>query len=147
VNTHEDRWSAGRRSRGQRYLQCISSALLFVLATSMLAHAARADNFSRVYYDARQDQLVVTMIYRGTNPDHTFSLKWGQCTETQGSNLHEVAVEVLDSQWQDAARRDFKKTVRFGLAGIPCRPAKVTLRTAPRFIYTLLIPAVNVRQP
>jgi hypothetical protein len=62
-----------------------------------------------------------------------------------GSKLHAVAADVLDSQWQDEDLRPYEKTVRFSLAGIPCRPAKVTLRTAPRFINTVLIPAVNAR--
>jgi hypothetical protein len=57
-----------------------------------------------------------------------------------GSQLHGVAAQVLDSQWQDQALHPYQKTVRFSLADIPCRPAKVTLRTAPRFIYTVLIP-------
>jgi len=47
----------------------------------------------------------------------------------------------LDDQFEDAEQRDFSKTVRFSLAGLPCpRPASVTLRTAPRFFYTLTIP-------
>lgn len=62
-----------------------------------------------------------------------------------GSKLHDVAADVLDSQWQDEDLRPYEKTVHFSLAGIPCRPAKVTLRSAPRFIYTVLIPAVNGR--
>jgi hypothetical protein len=38
------------------------------------------------------------------------------------------------------ADQDFK-TVRFSLAGMPCaRPVSVSLRTAPRFFYTLTIP-------
>jgi hypothetical protein len=113
----------------------------------MVTHSACADNFSRVTYDGRKDELVVTMRYRGTNPDHTFSLRWGQCKETAGSQLHEIVVEVLDSQWQDEERADFKKTTRFGLTDLSCRPATLTLRTAPRFFYTLLIPGVAVRQP
>jgi hypothetical protein len=116
-----------------------------MLVTLMLPHGAHADTFSKVYYDSRADQLVVTMIYRGTNPNHTFTLQWGQCQGVNGSNPQEVAVQVLDSQWQDEALRPYRRTVRFSLAGIPCRPAKVTLRTAPRFIYTVLIPAVNGR--
>jgi hypothetical protein len=122
-------------------------ALLFGLVSSMLSVIAYADDFARAYYDGRKDQLVITMNYRGTNPDHTFSLKWGQCQKTQDGNANEIAVEVLDSQWRDDARSDFKKTLRFGLNDLQCRPAKVTLRTAPRFIYTLMIPARTVRQP
>jgi len=104
-----------------------------------LAPAACADNFSRVYYDANSGELVVVMRYRGTNPDHGFSLKWGSCSEASSGNLPEVAAEVLDDQWRDQAQREFKKTVRFSLAELPCRPVKVTLRTAPRFTYTLVI--------
>ena len=128
-------------------ISCTPIALLFGLVSSMLIVLAHADDFSQAYYDSRNDQLVITMIYRGTNPDHTFSLKWGQCQKTPDGNANEISVEVLDSQWQDDARRDFKKTLRFGLTELQCRPAKVTLRTAPRFIYTLMIPARTVRKP
>ena len=107
----------------------------------MLSTAVQADNFAQVYYSARKDQLVVTMIYRGTNPDHTFSLKWGPCQELDGGG-REISAEVLDSQAQDAEQKDFKKTTRFSLADIPCRPATVTLRSAPRFLTTLQIPAM-----
>jgi hypothetical protein len=102
----------------------------------MLSTAVQADNFAKVYYSARKDQLVVTMAYRGRNPDHTFSLKWGQCQELDGGG-REIAAEVLDSQWQDVEQKDFKKTTRFSLADIPCRPVTVTLRSAPRFFATL----------
>ena len=107
---------------------------------SLLAQAAWSDNFSSVYYDSRADELVVTMRYRGTNPDHAFSLKWGACAAGVHGKLQEVSVDVLDDQWQDRAEHDFKKTVRFGLAGLPCRPATVTLHTAPRYFYSLIIP-------
>ena len=110
------------------------------LAALLLPLGSHADSFSKAYYDARADQLVVSMTYGGTNPNHAFSLQWGQCQNVNGGELHEVAAEVLDSQWQDQALHPYKKTVRFSLADIPCRPAKVTLRTAPRFIYTVLIP-------
>jgi hypothetical protein len=115
--------------------------MLFLLAAGMLADAARADNFANVYYDARKDQVVVTLYYRGTNPDHTFTLKWGRCRESTDGSNHEVVAEVLDSQWQDVERDNFKKTTRFSLANLECRPVKLTLRTAPRFYYTLQIPA------
>jgi hypothetical protein len=112
-------------------------------AALMLSLGAHADTFAKAYYDSRTDQLVVGMIYGGTNSQHAFTLQWGQCQDVSGSNWHDVAAEVLDSQWQDQAVRPYEKTVRFSLAGIPCRPARVTLRTAPRFISTVLIPAVK----
>jgi hypothetical protein len=81
------------------------------------------------------------MAYRGTNPDHTFSLQWGPCQTPADAGEPEIVAEVLDSQWQDAARQSFKKTTRFSLADLPCRPVKLTLRTAPRFYVALRIPA------
>jgi hypothetical protein len=115
-----------------------------ILLAFLDSRAAQADEFSKVTYDGQQDELVITMRYRGTNPDHVFSLKWGQCKETAGG--HEIAAYVLDSQWQDAERADFKRTARFGLAELSCRPATLTLRTAPHFLYTLPIPVAAVRQ-
>jgi hypothetical protein len=108
---------------------------------ALFSFGAHADNFSRVRYDAQTDQLVVTMIYRGSNPNHAFSLKWGKCQAHQSGDLTGVTVEVLDDQFDDPAQQDYRKTVRFSLAELPCpRPVKLSLRTAPRFFYTLTIP-------
>jgi hypothetical protein len=119
-----------------------SSLLLILAAAASLAPlAVRADNFANVRYSRQTDKLVVTMLYRGTNPNHRFSLKWGPCQANQSEGLAGATAEVLDDQYDDAAEQDFSKTVRFSLAGMPCpRPASVTLRTAPRFFYTLTIP-------
>jgi hypothetical protein len=121
--------------------------LLCGLAAAVLTTAARADSFASAHYDAGKDQLIVTMIYRGTNPDHTFSLKWGQCKESADGSGREIVAEVLDSQWQDVETQDFKKTTRFSLNNLQCRPAKLTLRSAPRFYYTLQIPARQITAP
>ena len=134
-----ERRSAHRPDAGRASLYA-GSALFCGLAVALLMTVVRADNFANAYYDARRDQIVVTIVYRGTNPDHAFSLNWGQCKESDGG-AHEIVAEVLDSQWQDAATQNFKKTTRFSLADLQCRPAKLTLRTAPRFYYTLQIPA------
>jgi hypothetical protein len=110
-------------------------------ASALLALSAHADNFGRVRYDGQSDRLIVTMIYRGSNPNHAFSLKWGECQANQSGSLPGVTAEVLDDQFNDVAQQDYKKTMRFSLAGMPCpRPAAVTLKTAPRFFYTLTIP-------
>jgi hypothetical protein len=108
------------------------------------AGSADADNFARVFYDARADQLVVTMRYRGTNANHAFTLKWGTCEDPQAGSSPTLSAEVLDDQWNDPALRDYKVTTRFGLTDMPCRPAKVTLRTAPRFYITIDIPPLPV---
>jgi len=119
-----------------------SSFLLILAAAATFASLqARADNFLKVRYDKRTDRLIVTMVYGGTNPNHHFSLKWGECQANQAGDLPGVTAEVLDDQFEDQAQQDFTKTVRLSLAGMPCpRPVSVTLRSAPRFFYTLTIP-------
>ena len=115
--------------------------LLGAAAPALLSLNAYADNFGRVRYDGQSDRLIVTMLYRGTNPNHNFSLKWGECQANQSGDLPGVTVEVLDDQFGDVEQQDYKKTMRFSLAGMPCpRPVAVTLKTAPRFFYTLTIP-------
>jgi hypothetical protein len=43
---------------------------------------------------------------------------------------------------RDAARQEFRKTVRLSLEGMmSCRPATLTLRAAPRNYFSLRIPA------
>jgi hypothetical protein len=94
-----------------------------------------------VSYDPKTNELVVTILYRGTNPDHQFSVQWSDCqTLGDAANRHQIVGEALDRQWNDDAQHTFTKTVRFSLAKLNCRPATVTLRTAPRFEYTLEIP-------
>jgi hypothetical protein len=101
-----------------------------------------ADNFAEAHYDASSDELVVTMRYSGTNPNHKFAIQWGRCSPPkEGSSDAQVDATITDDQWNDAARKPFKKTVRFNLAPLACRPALVTLRTAPRYYYQLEIPA------
>jgi hypothetical protein len=110
-------------------------------AAAFFSPIGRADNFAAVRYDGQTDRLIVTMIYRGTNPNHNFSLKWGECQAGEPGDPPSVAAEILDDQYDDAAEQDFTTTVRLSLADLPCpRPVSLTLRTAPRFIYTLTIP-------
>jgi hypothetical protein len=114
---------------------------LLAAAATLLLQTAHASNFGHVYYDKKTDRLVVTMLYRGTNPNHKFTLKWGDCQANQSGDLPGATAEVLDDQFEDLAQQDFKKTMHFSLADMPCsRPASVTLRSAPRFFVTLTIP-------
>jgi hypothetical protein len=115
--------------------------LILAAAATFFSLRGSADNFAKVRYDRQTDRLVITMIYRGTNPNHNFSLKWGDCQANQSGNLPGATAEVLDDQYDDTAQQEFTKTVRLSLSGMPCpRPASVSLRTAPRFFYTLTIP-------
>lgn len=108
---------------------------------TLAAPALHAAAFSSAHYDSKTNELVVTMNYGGSNPDHQFSIQWGQCQPLgDDGTQHQIAAQVLDSQWNDEEHQTFTKTVRFSLAGLNCRPATVTLRTAPRFEYTLHIP-------
>ena len=119
----------------------LSFFLILAVAATFFSLEAGADNFAKVRYDKQADRLVVTMIYRGTTPNHNFSLKWGDCQPNQSGGRPGVTVEVLDDQFDDLAQQEYRTVKRFSLAGLPCsRPASVTLRTAPRFFYTLTIP-------
>jgi hypothetical protein len=114
---------------------------ILAAAAAFFSDGAKADDFANVRYDKQTDRLIVTMAYSGTNPNHNFSLKWGPCQANQSGNLPGATAEVLDDQYDDVAQQEFKKTVRLSLAAMPCsRPASVTLRSAPRFFYTLTIP-------
>jgi len=111
--------------------------------------SVRADNFGSVHYDAKNDAIVAEMIYRGTNAHHEFSLQWGACRQRENGAVQEIEAQVIDSQWNDRARHEYRRTARLSLAEMPCRPARVTLRTAPRFYYTIFIPAedFHLRHP
>jgi hypothetical protein len=115
--------------------------LILAAAATFFSLKGKADNFAQVHYDRQTDRLIVTMVYRGTNPNHHFSLKWGPCQANESGDQPGVTAEVLDDQYSDPAEQDFTKTVRFSLQRMPCpRPVSVSLRSAPRFFYTLTIP-------
>jgi hypothetical protein len=102
--------------------------------------AAQAATFSSAHYDRSANELVVTMIYGGTNPNHQFTAQWGTCRPLGNDGNHQIVADVIDSQWDDAAQQQFTVTVRFSLAGVTCLPAAITLRTAPKYEYTLQVP-------
>src|ERR1700733_7217991 len=110
-----------------RYNWSRTAARLLMTFSILLPATVLADDFVHASYDSSSDELIVTVNYSGTNPQHTFSLQWGPCQDVP----------------DDEARQTFSKTTRFPLDGIPCRPAKLTLRIAPRFITTLMIPAAQ----
>jgi len=106
----------------------------------LIGPATRADDFESVSYDPVADELVIVINYSGTNPDHQFTLNWGDC-QTKDDNQSELFGDLIDQQSRDAARQDYRKTLRFSLAAVDCRPVTLTLRTAPRFFATVTIPA------
>jgi hypothetical protein len=40
-------------------------------------------------------------------------------------------------------KTEFTQNLRFSLAGIECRPVKLTIRTSPGFNRTLVVPALE----
>ena len=106
----------------------------------LVGSVSQADDFENVSYDPAADELVIVVNYSGTNPDHQFTLNWGDC-QTKDDNKNEIFGDLIDEQSRDAARQDYRKTLRISLADVDCRPATVTLRTAPRFFATVDIPA------
>jgi hypothetical protein len=143
IDCAASRWFAAvRERRGYGAVLALLAAALAPLTP------ARADNFVDAHYDADTDELVVSLVYRGSNPDHAFSLQWGACQTLHPGDVPEVVAVVIDDQWKDDAVQEFKKTVRFPLEALHCaRPIDVTLRTPPRFYLTLRVPAANPRNP
>jgi|SRR5215469_5786042 len=127
--------------RGRRLLKHFGliAAVMMTTATA----AVMAASFGPVRYDPSGDELVVTMIYDGTNADHHFSIQWGPCRKVdQDHQAHQIIeASILDDQWNDAATKTYTQIVRVPLATLACRPATVTLRTAPDFYESLDIPA------
>ncbi len=122
-----------------RLLLLCASVSLACLST--LIGPASADSFGSSYYDRATDQLVVTMRYEGTNPNHKFTLQWGQCESADSDSMPRVDVAVLDDQFRDAAQQEYQLVERFSLDRMPCsRPVTVTLRTAPRMYLPIVIP-------
>ena len=114
-----------------------TAAIVLSLAIAAVAAAA---SFTSVQYDAVTDELVVTLVYRGTNPNHQFRLEWDECRQTH-AHSNEIVGRVHDGQWDDRAEREFTKQVRFSLAQVRCRPANVTLFTEPNFRASVYLPA------
>jgi hypothetical protein len=115
----------------------LSCALTLIFCVS--PHASRADSFQSATYDPATDELLIVVEYRGTSADHQFSLEWERCID-RGDNRHTIVAQLLDQQFRDAAREDFTKTLRMSLANMNCRPATVTLSTAPGFYMTVEVP-------
>lgn len=117
------------------------AAFLTALVALQSAATATAASFLNARHDADEDDLVVTLAYRGTNSDHTFSIEWGACKPDGAAGSYQISARVLDSQWNDLARQPFTKTVRFDLRKLRCRPALVILFTAPQFTISVPVPA------
>jgi hypothetical protein len=114
---------------------------LSLLSSAMfLANVASAEAFGNAAYDSKTDELIVTILYSGTNPDHEFSLRWDPCI-AHPDGTTDVRAQLIDSQERDEARQEYQKTVHLSLRDLACRPARVTLRAGPRTYVALQVPA------
>lgn len=107
-----------------------------------ISRTANADDFGPSHYDRATNELVVTIVYDGTNPNHEFTLKWGACEfDESGRRKPLVNADLLDDQFNDAAQQQYKIVRRFSLDDMPCpRPAIVTFSIAPNASFELVIP-------
>lgn len=97
-------------------------------------------NLIDAIYDATTDELVFTVAYRGSHPDHAFTISWEMC-RTMSDGHREILGIIHDSDPKDPAKAEFKKTERISLKDFPCRPATVAIGLAsPLYRRTLTVP-------
>lgn len=116
---------------------------LLALCCSMAATAITVD---ALHYDAANDQLVMTIAYRGTNPDHKFTVQWDECKRLDDERSQILGL-LIDSQPDDLARQNFTTPFKIDLRDFPCRPARVTIRTSAGFFMSVDVPAAPGDDP
>ena len=111
-----------------------------LLALCLVAGAASATNILEMRQDAATDEIVIEVAYRGTNPNHHFSLLWSDCRDFpfEGAS-YQIEARLADTQAEDRALEEFKQTLRFSLSNLKCRPAKLTISTAAGFQQTIVV--------
>lgn len=112
------------------------------LGADAIHSIATAGNYGASYYDRATDELVVTILYGGTNPNHQFTIKWGTCEiDESGDRKPLVNAEILDDQFNDTEQQQYKVVSRFSLKDMPCpRPAIVAVSIAPNASFEIVIP-------
>lgn len=125
-----------RRATLGRLVACIAALLYVAPAAAILVTA--------LTYDPAKDQLVMTIAYRGTNPDHEFRVQWDKCARLDDERMQILGL-LIDSQPNDLARQDFTKPMRINLRDFSCRPSKVTIRTSAGFFTSVDIPAPKTK--
>ncbi len=109
------------------------------IASLIYAAAAPATNFTSVVYDEKLDVLVIKIAYRGTNADHHFSIQWDECRRLNDEQS-QISGLLVDSDPMDRAMQEFSEVLEIDMATYPCRPAKVTVRTATGFNRSVDVP-------
>lgn len=128
-----------RRATLGRFVQYLRICLVACLAAVLYVAPAAAVSITALSYDPGKDQLVMTIAYRGTNPDHEFTVQWDAC-KRRGDERMEIFGLLVDSQPNDLARQEFKKPLRIELRDFTCRPSTATIRTSAGFFASVNIP-------
>lgn len=110
------------------------------MVLALTAAPAQSADISAAAYDRVRDELVVDIVYRGTNPDHGFTLQWGECSS---GPPYEASVRLIDTHGRDLAREEYRVRERFSLAGLQCRPATVTVRLGRGALASVRVPAAG----
>jgi hypothetical protein len=120
----------------------LACALTLLGGAGVMNTTATAGNFGSSYYDRATDELVVTILYGGTNPNHQFTIQWGRCElDESGHRSPLVNAEILDDQFNDTEQQQYKVVSRFSLKDMPCpRPAIVAVSIAPNASFEIVIP-------
>jgi hypothetical protein len=131
------RATLGRLVPSLRIWVACFAALLYVAPAAAISVTA-------LTYDPGKDQLVLTIAYRGTNPDHQFNVQWDACTRLDDERMQILGL-LVDTQPDDLARQDFTRQMRIDLRDFSCRPAKVTIRTSAGFFTSVDVPAAKTK--
>ena len=128
-----------RRTTSDRSLQHFRSWAACSLLMLLYCSSASAISVNSLVYDEAKDQLVMTIGYRGTNPDHKFSVQWSECKRL-GDTRSQILGLLIDSQPDDQARQEFTQEFKVDLSTLTCRPSQVTIRTSAGFFMSVDVP-------
>ncbi|WP_129644932.1 hypothetical protein [Peristeroidobacter agariperforans] len=131
------RATLGRLVQHLRIWSVCFAALLYVTP-------AAAVSVTALTYDPGKDQLVMTIAYRGTNPDHQFRVAWDACRQLDDERMQILGL-LVDSQPDDLAREEFTTPLHIDLRDFSCRPSKVTIRTSAGFFASVDVPAARTK--
>jgi hypothetical protein len=129
-----------RRATSVRLLQLLRLWAASSLLALLYCAPASAITVSGLTYDAAKNRLVMTVAYRGTNPEHQFSVQWDECKRLDDDRSQILGL-LIDSQPDDLARQEFTQQFTVDLSAFTCRPSKVTIRTSAGFFMSVDVPA------
>ena len=124
------------------------SGAIVAVVIGVFTTAANATNLLGLSHDEETDTLVLKVAYRGSHGEHPFSLDWGECKDYAfGDTPHQIGAQLVDRDFDDSGPQEFTQTLEFSLAGMTCRPSKLTVRTSSGAYRTIVVPAAHEVEP